>query len=94
FHENIVAESGYPVLIDMETLMHPVIRPATDGVEAAARADDLLFDSVLRAGLLPTWEAGRDGVVVDISGLGAAARQTTPYLRRRWSAINQDGMQL
>lgn len=94
FHENIVAEGGYPVLIDMETLMHPVIRAASGGVEAAARADDLLFDSVLRAGLLPTWEAGRDGVVVDISGLGAAARQTTPYLRRRWSAINQDGMHL
>ena len=94
FHENIVAEGGYPVLIDMETLMHPVIRPPSSGVEAAAMADDMLFDSVLRAGLLPTWESGRDGVVVDISGLGAAAQQTTPYLRRRWRAINRDAMTL
>lgn len=94
FHENIVAEGGFPVLIDMETLMHPLIRPRVRDEDAGAAADDMLFDSVLRAGLLPTWEAGRDGVVVDISGLGAEARQTTPYLRRRWTAINADAMTL
>jgi type 2 lantibiotic biosynthesis protein LanM len=91
FHENIVAAGGFPVLIDMETLMHPVIRPAGD---SASPAEDILFDSVLRAGLLPVWEAGQNGVVVDISGLGAQVRQVTPYLRRRWSAINRDAMTL
>lgn len=89
FHENIVAAGDFPVLIDMETLMHHVLRPA-----GASAADDVLFDSVMRAGLLPVWEAGRDNVVIDISGLGAAAEQTTPYLRRRWSAINRDAMAL
>jgi type 2 lantibiotic biosynthesis protein LanM len=95
FHENIVAEGGYPVLIDMETLMHHVVRPPASTVAAAeAAADDLLFDSVLRAGLLPTWESGRGGVVVDISGLGAEARQVTPYLRRRWTGIGTDRQEL
>lgn len=89
FHENIVAAGDFPVLIDMETLMHHVLRPA-----GASAADDVLFDSVMRAGLLPVWEAGRDNVVIDISGLGAAAEQTTPYLRRRWGQINRDAMAL
>ncbi|MBB3033831.1 type 2 lanthipeptide synthetase LanM family protein [Alteriqipengyuania lutimaris] len=98
FHENVVAQGAFPVLIDMETLMHPLIRPEDGGSSGASaasgQAQDLLFNSVLRAGLLPVWEAGGDGRVVDISGLGAHAEQVTSYVRRRWRAINTDAMTL
>ena len=94
FHENIIADGAFPVLIDMETLMHHVLRPPAELAPAEAAAGDVLFDSVLRAGFLPVWELGRDGICVDISGLGAQRGQTTPYLRRRWSAVNTDRMEL
>lgn len=98
FHENVVAQGAFPVLIDLETLMHPLIRPeegaTSDDTAASGQAQDILFNSVLRAGLLPVWEAGSNGRVVDISGLGAHAEQVTPYVRRRWRAMNTDAMTL
>lgn len=93
FHENIVACGSYPVLVDMETLMHHVLRRTSDVAPAEEIAEDILFDSVLRAGFLPSWEANADGVCVDISGLGGKAGQVTPYLMRRWTNINTDAMQ-
>ncbi len=94
FHENIIAAGDHPVLIDMETLMHHVLRQATELGPAEAAAGDALFDSVFRAGFLPSWETGMNGVAVDISGLGARAGQPTPYVRRRWEAVNTDAMTL
>ncbi|HKS41321.1 MAG TPA: type 2 lanthipeptide synthetase LanM family protein, partial [Blastocatellia bacterium] len=90
FYENIIACGGYPVLIDMETLMRPALRRgAADEV-----ADDIMFASVFRAGFLPFWEAGQDGICVDISGLGAKAGQLTPYQKRLWKNVNTDSMLL
>ena len=94
FHENIIAAGDQPVLIDMETLMHHVLRQAADVAPAEAAAGDVLFDSVFRSGFLPSWETGLNGVTVDISGLGARAGQPTPYVRRRWDGVNTDAMSL
>jgi class II lanthipeptide synthase len=94
FHENIVASDGHPVLVDHETLMHHVIRRRDTLVSAADLADDVVFNSVLRAGFLPSWEPGHDGTCVDISGLGATPGQMTPYRTRRWTHVNSDAMSL
>jgi type 2 lantibiotic biosynthesis protein LanM len=94
FYENIVASGGHPVLIDHETLMHHVIRRHDSLVSAADLADDVVFNSVLRAGFLPSWEPGHDGTCVDISGLGATPGQVTPYRKRRWSHVNTDAVSL
>ncbi len=90
FYENIIACGGYPVLIDMETLMRPALQRGAD----LSPADDIMFASVFRAGFLPFWEAGQDGICVDISGLGAKAGQLTPYQKRLWENINTDQMRL
>lgn len=94
FYENIIACGGHPVLIDMETLMRPALRRSTDFSPAGEVADDIMFASVFRAGFLPFWEAGPDGICVDISGLGAKSGQLTPYQKRRWENANTDSMRL
>lgn len=56
--ENMIAAGGRPVLIDIETLMHPsLVRPTgADGPKAALiAAAGLLRDSVLAPGFLPNW---------------------------------------
>jgi type 2 lantibiotic biosynthesis protein LanM len=80
FYENMVASGGHPVLIDHETLMHHVIRRRDSLVSAADLADDVVFNSVLRAGFLPSWEPG------------AAPGQITPYRKRRLSHVNTDAV--
>lgn len=94
FYENIIAAEGYPVLIDMETLMHHTPRHSADLPPAEATADEILHDSVLRTGFLPSWEAGPDGACFDMSGLGATPGQATPYLKRRWRGVNTDALEL
>lgn len=94
FYENIIACGGYPVLIDMEAIMRPALRRGADLSPAGEAADDIMFASVFRAGFLPFWEAGQDGICVDISGLGAKAGQLTPYQKRLWEKVNTDGMRL
>ncbi len=94
FYENIIASAGYPVLIDMETLMHHTLRHTADLLPAEATADELLLDSVLRTGFLPSWEVGPDGTHFDMSGLGAKPGQATPYLKRRWRNVNTDALEM
>ncbi|WP_437664953.1 type 2 lanthipeptide synthetase LanM family protein [Sorangium sp. So ce1182] len=94
FHENIVACGGHPALIDAETLMQPVLARRVGVAPADEIADGTLSSSVLRVGLLPSWEVDGDGRCVDISGLGAAPGQVTSYLKRRWRDVNTDAMLL
>jgi type 2 lantibiotic biosynthesis protein LanM len=94
FFENIVACGAYPLLIDMETLMHPVVRGRPDLSPAEEIADDIIFNSVFRAGFLPAWEMGPSGHCVDISGLGAEPGQVTSYVKRSWQDVNTDAMSL
>ena len=94
FFENIVARGAWPLLIDMETLMHPVVRAQSDLSSAEAVADDIMFNSVFRAGFLPAWEMGPAGHCVDISGLAAEPGQVTSYVRRSWHDAGTDAMRL
>ena len=94
FYENLIASGPYPVLIDMEALMHPVLEEEARSASAREPTRDPSLHSVLRMGLLPSWDVGPGGARVDISGLGATAGQVTSYLKRRWRHVNTDAMVL
>ena len=73
-HENIIACGEHPVLIDLETLMHPWVREVEDieknntGVKFLANQQ--LWYSVLRTAFLPQWQFGYQKEAYDASGLG------------------------
>jgi lantibiotic modifying enzyme len=58
---NLIAQGEYPVLVDLETLLHP----RWPGEKR----------SVLDTGLVPRWIRGPDGGLYDVSGLGAIVTQ-------------------
>lgn len=95
--ENIIACGEHPVLVDSETLLHHnVCSPGQEeGKEIAdVLAAKTLNNSVLRTGLLPVWQTGREGQSYDLSGLGAAEIQATGHCCRVFEGINTDGMLL
>jgi type 2 lantibiotic biosynthesis protein LanM len=69
--ENLLAVGAHPILIDLETLCQPLPVHA-DPADADGRAQELLCESVLDVGLLPTpiWNEAM-GQAVDVSGMGA-----------------------
>lgn len=95
FHfENLIASGEHPILVDLEALFHPRV-----GEQKGKRADEMagntLYDSVLRVGLLPQRMWGNeesDGI--ELSGLGAAAGQMTPYRVPQWDGVGTDEMYL
>jgi type 2 lantibiotic biosynthesis protein LanM len=97
-YENLVANGEYPVLVDMETLMHPRVQEIDErGEETEAQflANQQLGNSVLRTGLLPQWQFGTDGQkAYDISGLGGVVEQETSVRLPKWININTDTMAL
>lgn len=81
-HENLLACGEHPIPIDLESLFHssPV---AADGKPREIFADEAVWNSVLRPGLLPQRIWAQDNEGVDISGFGAVEGQVTsmPVLR-------------
>lgn len=80
FHmENLIACGEHPVLVDLEALFHA--RNTTKGNDTAVEMILMGMEhSVLRIGMLPQrmWAEGtNDGL--ELSGLGGAAGQLTPY---------------
>lgn len=65
--ENLIASGADPVLVDVETLLHPDLPPVREvGDDPAAEA---LAASVRRSGLLPYLSIAEDGAR-DVSGMG------------------------
>jgi len=94
-YENLIANGEYPVLVDMETLFHPQIKPSELlQMDATTQLVQQLSNSVLRTALLPQKELSiaSDQIRLDMSGLGAVQDHTIPSLR--WQHINTDGMVL
>jgi class II lanthipeptide synthase len=80
FHlENLIAAGEDPVLVDLESLFHPglVSAPRT---ASESLADEVMDRSVLRVGLLPRqiW-LNEQSQGIDLSGLGGAPGQLTPF---------------
>jgi type 2 lantibiotic biosynthesis protein LanM len=95
--ENLIASGEHPVLVDLETLLHPRAHEVGSINEVGAQflADRQFFqDSVLWVGLLPRWELGADGGKAhDISGLGGVGGEV-PVQMQNWQNINTDNMAL
>jgi type 2 lantibiotic biosynthesis protein LanM len=76
-HENIIACGEHPVLIDLETLMHPWVREVEEieGNNTGVKflANQQIWDSVLRTALLPHWQFIYQGQPYDASGLGGVS---------------------
>lgn len=95
-NENIIAHGEYPVLVDTETLMHPYfveeehkLHPSSDTL-----AQEQMWRSVLRTGMLPRWMTGPNGESYDISGLGGTEEHITHQEVPTWENINTDDMSL
>ena len=91
FHyENLLAAGEHPVLIDLETLFHPIIDPDNPGEDSSLETE-ALTNSVLRVGLLPhhSWSTnGSEGV--ELSGLGGQAGQLSPQPMPTWEGLGTD----
>jgi type 2 lantibiotic biosynthesis protein LanM len=95
-YENIIGCGEHPVLIDLETLMHPRVREfqnseaTTKGAESLANQQ--LWHSVINTGLLPWWQFGAGSQAYDSSGLGGASLQQKFLSSTIWHDINTDKM--
>ncbi|HTI15736.1 MAG TPA: type 2 lanthipeptide synthetase LanM family protein [Dictyobacter sp.] len=94
FHcDNLIATGEHPILIDVEALFQPRVRPSGDmqeypGVEA-------MRHSVLRIGFLPQRLGAINGHAgTDISGLGGEAGQALPVAGAQLTGIGTDEMSL
>jgi lantibiotic modifying enzyme len=71
-YENIIPSGEHPVLIDLETLMHPRVREVENS-ENSKKSEVIAYQkfthSVLRSGLLPRWQFNSSDDVYDTSGL-------------------------
>ncbi len=92
--ENLIASGEYPILIDLETLFHPLFweygKLSNEDIGM-----DALELSVLRPGMLPArvWlNASTEGV--DVSGLGGKGGQTMPRPVPTWEEVGTDQMRL
>ncbi len=93
FHnENIIASGEHPILIDIEAMFHPRLETP----ELFENCDsEALAHSVLRVGLLPLRiDTNEDSDGIDLSGLGGAGGQVTPYKVPYWEDIGTDAMKL
>lgn len=94
--QNIIACGEHPVLIDIETLMHPW-RQSCETLEkkkVQCLAKQQLEHSVLRTSLLPKWQLGLDNQSFDLSGLGGGDQQKTTLRMQKWRNVNTDDMRL
>ncbi|WP_232246784.1 type 2 lanthipeptide synthetase LanM family protein [Kitasatospora mediocidica] len=90
-HENLIACADQPVLVDLETLFHPVLAlPDQLAADPARRA---LESSVYRIALLPHLLVGDHGGW-DVSALGGDKGAPLPVDAVAWSAPATDEMHL
>lgn len=91
--ENIIASGEQPIIVDLETIMHPLRLDgdggpgSLNGVVSRAR-----YESVVRTGMLPQWIAKSGGRAVDTSALGAVREVQTTRPQPTWVDINTDTM--
>ncbi len=95
FHsENIIAAGGTPVLVDLETLLHPQ-RKRPVPLNAGERADYRLGNSVLRSGLLPLRpRLDHASDWIDLSGMADLTCTYTPFNVPVWKWVGTDEMEI
>lgn len=94
FHfQNVIAAGEHPMLVDLESLLHPHLRVASARSRYQTKAE--MFRSVLGVGLLPqrVW-ANAASAGIDISGLSNLADQVSPRAVPQMAAAGTDQMHL
>lgn len=90
-YENLIAAGEHPVLVDVETLFHPVLNvPSLIGPDPATEA---LTSSVYQTALLPLLMLGDQGAA-DMSGLGGDDDAVLPTTVVSWQDAGLDTMRL
>jgi type 2 lantibiotic biosynthesis protein LanM len=92
FHfENVIASRDHLVPIDLETLFcHDALVSSSGGAAA-----EKTLRSVLRSGLMPTWQViGKSGAAFDFSGLGSNCQDQPAAKALGWQHVNTDQMRL
>lgn len=96
-YENIIISDDFPILIDLESLMHPRVKVIGNDKNynpSEYAAYLRISDSVIRSGLLPRWHFDSNGEVYDNSGLAGFYRVSSPGFRKRWENTNTDKMRI
>lgn len=79
-NENIIAYGNNPVLIDLETLIHPDIEDNNTAESAMEIAYKYFKDSVINTHLLPSRVVNfNNNKFIEIGGLGGLESQTAPF---------------
>lgn len=88
--ENLIAVGEHPVLIDVETLMHPATPPESSDDDARARLARELQHSVLGTAMLPHWSPMPTGGGYESGGIGPGGRLSTTIEARVLRRHNTD----
>lgn len=93
FHfENLLACGEHPILVDLEALFHPWLRPIDVKQPDVRMVAEAKVRSVLRVGLLPRRTGAHgDYIGIDLSGLGGTPGQTTENILQ-WVGEGTDEM--
>lgn len=90
--ENLIACGEFPVFIDLETVLNPLINLNNKHLNSLNEHIDIKFGlSVSRAGILPQWLMGPDTNVYNNSSLGGS-KKGLMYPSIVWENINTDRM--
>jgi class II lanthipeptide synthase len=94
-YENLIAVGDHPVIVDLESLFHPRLKPGRTPRPDERLAGEALADSVIRVGLLP-FRVGENEEFggIDLSGVAVVAGQPTPEPVIQWKGIGTDEMRV
>ncbi|HVU67327.1 MAG TPA: type 2 lanthipeptide synthetase LanM family protein [Ktedonobacteraceae bacterium] len=93
--ENLIAHGEFPVLVDTEALLQHRARLESldDGEQAQFLAHEMIGDSVMHTGFLPSWQVDEgQEQVYDISGLRGPDELEYEAQAPVWEHINTDRM--
>jgi type 2 lantibiotic biosynthesis protein LanM len=94
--ENLIAAQDGPVIIDLETLFTPVVRPfftSRQELDLTAGANDVGV-GILMTSLLPVWQVNEDGRARDLSGFAGRMREEASYAEPIWVDLGTDQTRL
>jgi len=93
--DNVRIGEKSPVLIDLETTMHPDLRlggEADSGATAAAKVAGWMRSSFQSTGMLSFLQVGPDGSVIDIGGLCGTGGYELADEATGWKGVGGDGL--
>ncbi len=91
-YENIIACGEYPVIIDLETLLHPrlSVKDNANAKSSQIKAAKEYENSVVTIGMLPTYMKGK----MEVGGLGAISEQSSSFKSDYIMDANNDNIHI